>query len=370
MPTLVRCPICKARFEPARARSSRGVLCPECLNVVMPDAVADDEPEPEVDQGTYGVQTVEPNPEGDYDDVDDESSNGETQHRRRDDQGRGRRTRIPRGAKAQQFRLTYLGLTVHFAKVIVSIFGVFIWFGASMMRSFEQGTLPILMTVLSILVSSSTILLGLTGSAFCCQVPRGTRARAFIIASFVVDASSAGLFLISVFFFVLAGLGASASLVWGSMGFELLSHLATFAGLILFLLFLKQLAYYLGENALGDRAGDPIIYVVTVVAGAVIGTIVLGVLALWFRQVPYSRLVLIVLGFGLLAVSLVKLLFMIINVLSTIRNVLGKRLAASRELIWDDIPAWAWWTVPLTAILLLASVVVLTVVVVNGSETH
>ena len=229
-----------------------------------------------------------------------------------------------------------------------------------MLAAIDDGIVSHLAGGLYLFVTAIALLLGITGSAFCCQVPRGSRARTLILVSLVADALGALFFFVAIVAALGDALGLGGrNLSYVEQGCEFLSTIVSVFGLILFLLFLKQLAYYLDENIMGDQATDPIAYAAALIGGTIVGDILVRFLFKLGTNAP-------LLGTAFLLVALLaffyfagKLLMMSLNTIGPIRNALEKRLAPSARSWRQEIPRWAWLGVTGATLALLGSLLLL-----------
>ncbi len=364
MPIPVRCPKCESRFAVPRIPGPRGSLCPACLSVVAPTPVDPNKPPPV--KKTYAVTKPAPpaaaannsaeKPGG----ANGKATQPRPQHPRAGPKGGELGEQTPKGPEAMQLHLTHLGLGFHYVKVIVSLLGLLLWLAHTMLAAIDDGIVSHLAGGLYLFVTAIALLLGITGSAFCCQVPRGSRARTLILVSLVADALGALFFFVAIVAALGDALGLGGrNLSYVEQGCEFLSTIVSVFGLILFLLFLKQLAYYLDENIMGDQATDPIAYAAALIGGTIVGDILVRFLFKLGTNAP-------LLGTAFLLVALLaffyfagKLLMMSLNTIGPIRNALEKRLAPSARSWRQEIPRWAWLGVTGATLALLGSLLLL-----------
>jgi hypothetical protein len=159
-----------------------------------------------------------------------------------------------------------LGLGFHYARIVIVLFGLLamiaIMFalgamGARAAEAAKAGRTPnlaglgvavVLALIVSIAVNFVAPALGLVGSILCAFAPPQSEAKGFILASLVLDLLALPLAIVLQFvrfipaFQGVAALGAIPSFFMG------------FIAWALFMLFLKQLCSYLGEQTMAEEA--------------------------------------------------------------------------------------------------------------------
>src|SRR5262249_53412874 len=128
------------------------------------------------------------------------------------------------------------------------------------LASRDAGAVLAILGVLGFLAIATLVVtpvLGATGAILCFWVPKKSGAHVLIIVSFGLFAGCLVLFLIALVMAASApcspGGGALAA-AGTALVFNLLGLLAMIGGAVLFMLFLRQLAYYLRDRASGDEA--------------------------------------------------------------------------------------------------------------------
>jgi hypothetical protein len=244
-----------------------------------------------------------------------------------------------------------LGLGFHYGKVlcfllfflILLIMDLVIRFAASGAqvsvasgnRAAAAGFVSFLLAIMGILfvlmmiISLVTPVLGFVGSLLCLWVPQKTGTKPLIIASFSLDCASSGLMLLSGIMLLSAGLGSVSggspfALVTAGAGgiLFLLSPLMAFAAYVLFMLFLRKLAYYLDDDSTGDEAISVMILTIAVGLGGVITFVVLAI-ALANTGIG-GRIVLSLLSLAWM-IAMIKILFRTLALIATLRAKLNSR---------------------------------------------
>jgi hypothetical protein len=219
-----------------------------------------------------------------------------------EDEPRPRKKKKKKGLTRQQLSLTNLGLAFHYARLLVYLIGMatviaayllVLTLGAGMAasraaRSEGPGTagagLLGLVMALALIADIAMVfvapILGITGSILCCWVPHRTGARPLIMTSLGLDG---GALLLPIIGLLVAGTaalrfdpGASAA----ALVFFLLSPLCALAGFILFMLFCRRLAGYLGEHGAADEAIAIIINLVVLIVSIIVLVVAVFILAL------------------------------------------------------------------------------------------
>jgi hypothetical protein len=226
--------------------------------------------------------------------------------------------------KRQALEKVHLGLTFHYARLVLLLVSVVTLIGClvfSAMAAKEQkvvsttGVLAIVTIIVTAALSLVQPILGMVGSMLCLWVPAKSEAKGFILASLVVDALT-----------LPVGLGltilAMALQVGGEQSpLKLLAALATapmgMISWILFIFFLRKLAYYLRQQDHGD---DALRLVIQALAIVVLGPVALGLafvlfLFVWWLGVP-SVLVTIFAGAGMM----LKTLFSTLEIIGALQQ--------------------------------------------------
>jgi hypothetical protein len=229
-----------------------------------------------------------------------------------------------------------LGLAFHYFKILCYLVMMLTFLIGSIVASTAARAgsgfvvnLVGVMVCFSMILVMVTPVLGFVGSLLCLWVPQKTGAKPLIIVSFGLDSGAIGLGLLSVITSFTAGAsaaGGSAGTAMGMAGasliFIILSPLVAFAGWILFMLFLRNLAYYFGDDATGDEALTVMVLTIAIGFGGAVG---LFVLALLLRNT--GQVALFVLGVASLAwmIAMIKVLFRALHLIGTLRVQLNSR---------------------------------------------
>jgi hypothetical protein len=167
---------------------------------------------------------------------------------------------------------------------------------------------PFLFTAVNILlliVSELRGVVGIIGSAFCAAVPPKSGARGLIITSLVLDCLTLPLPIVTPFLDLLAG--------------ALLSMLASLFGLVawmLFMLYLRNLAYYLDAEQFGDEAMRLILKGLLMLFGMPIGIIIAGIIAILTCMRGFGAFLFAVVAMGIIGINY---LFEVLELIGRIR---------------------------------------------------
>jgi hypothetical protein len=240
------------------------------------------------------------------------------------------------GMTRDQFAKVNLGLGVHYVKVICYLGGIFTLIGgvfaafaagaAGGGQSFA-GVAMIVMLLATLLWVVLPPILGVIGSILCCWVHQKTGARTLILISMGLDVASLlmfGVFLIlsaaSMFNQQAAGSGIDVL----ALALRGASALLSLAAWVLFMVFLRNLAYFFDEQTTGDESVSvTITYLVSATFGlaAVVGlSIFLDALLPCIGAV--FALVLII----CYVIWMIKVLFRILNLIGSLRQVIRSRV--------------------------------------------
>jgi hypothetical protein len=184
--------------------------------------------------------------------------------------------------RRQALSRVHRGLGFHYARQIILLVGLLIsllqliLLGPKLLPTADaprEGSVrSFLFTAVGFLVlllSEGRGVIGILGSAFCAAVPAKSGARGLIVASLVLDCLTLPLPLIVPFLDDLPG--ALLSLVGSVFGL---------VAWILFMLFLRKLAYYLDAEDCGDEAQHLLIKGLLMLIGLPVALIVAGIIAL------------------------------------------------------------------------------------------
>ncbi len=148
----------------------------------------------------------------------------------------------------RRMALVRLGLGFYYAKFLCIIAAITLSIASFIFAFLPSGaTLSTVASCLELPTLAVTPLLGLVGGLLCFWVPKKARARLLIQISFGLDAFSILAPFTSIISLLTGGAGAA-------LGFIIAGILAGIAACVLFLLFLRALAYYLGDSVSGDAA--------------------------------------------------------------------------------------------------------------------
>jgi hypothetical protein len=220
--------------------------------------------------------------------------------------------------RRQALAKVYRGLGFHYARQIILLIGLLIALlqlilvGPKLIPTGDaapEGPVrPFLFTAVNILlliVSELRGVVGIIGSAFCAAVPPKSGARGLIITSLVLDCLTLPLPIVTPFLDLLAG--------------ALLSMLASLFGLVawmLFMLYLRKLAYYLDAEQFGDEAMRLILKGLLMLFGMPIGIIIAGIIAILTCMRGFGAFLFAVVAMGIIGINY---LFEVLELIGRIR---------------------------------------------------
>jgi hypothetical protein len=152
-------------------------------------------------------------------------------------------------------------------------------------------------------------ILGVVGSVFCGWVPAKSRARPLILLSLGFDAGALAALLVAV---PAAAVDAVVPLLLG-----LLSLVCGWAGFILFMIFLRQLAYSLRDRPDGDEAVAAMLAALGVLLG---GPVVIVLSALLLVRIPVLGVLLLIAEYVGWLVLVMLTLLRILTVIKEVRS--------------------------------------------------
>jgi MFS family permease len=224
--------------------------------------------------------------------------------------------REPRAGKKrvrrEQLEKVKLGLSFHLWKYVCFVLTILFYMTAILLVA--APFLPLLLLALAGLGAFAAPILGIVGSILCSWVPPKSGARVLILLSLGFDAGSLGavLFMVPLAIIVGSVLGAG-----GVLALVLLFGVCAITGFVLFMIFLKKLAYYLHDRPDGDEAIMAMLAYLGITLG---GPVVIFLSALVFLRVPILGVVLLfAMNIGWL-VLIILTLFRILTVINNIRS--------------------------------------------------
>ncbi len=304
MPIVVECPNGHRSFTKEEHAGKR-VACPVCRAVVRVP-VPDERIRP---RPVEPVPTVEPA------DARSDDSDPELEHRPRKKKGRSRRAALDR---------VHRGLGFHYAKQILLLIGLLlnllrmIFLGprlTGLVEGQDEGAVKsFLFAALGIVLLLVLVVrgvLGVIGSVQCAAVPPKSGARGFILASLVLDCLALPIPLVTQVADFGPLVGFLLAVTEGLLGL---------VSWVLFMLFLRKVAYHLDADEAGDEAMHLIVKGLLLLVGIPLGVIAGAFIAL----LTCMR------GFGAFLVAIVLLGIVFINFLFEVLALIGRVRAAIR----------------------------------------
>jgi hypothetical protein len=340
----VRCPHCQVIVIVPTPASAAIQAVPVQPAAVPPHAIV---------QSTEEIEELEELQE--LEPLDEDRPRRRRRYRDEDDDHEEERPRKKKKKKGtmtrQQLGMTNLGLGFYYFKIITILVGLFIIslgtiatmaVGVQAAQGQLEGArgsavlVGLILMLGSIAVSFVAPGLGITGGILCCWVPSRTGAKPLVITSMALDSAGLVLPIISIIVVgagtALGGYAGGAAGGMAGLVFALLSPFCTLAGFILFMLFLRQLAYFLDESGAGDEAMAIIIHSLLLLFGGPIGLFVLLVIAASLSRDRQSATAvgcvfsLVIIGLAIAwIVFAIKLLFRILQLIGSLRQILRSR---------------------------------------------
>jgi hypothetical protein len=175
------------------------------------------------------------------------------------------------------------------------------------------GILAVVAGYIAMLVSP---VLGIVGSILCTAVPAKTEAKPLISVSLGLDAGCLGLGFLGGF------IGLVTRTLPGTEGIAFLVFLVLsigcgLGGFVMFMLFLRKLAFYLEDYKTADEAMTHMINMLAVVVGG--GAVMIITAAILFNIEPWLGALGVGLEYMSFFILFLKVLFAILDVISTLR---------------------------------------------------
>jgi hypothetical protein len=235
----------------------------------------------------------------------------------------------------ERWALTRLGLGFHYARILCFLIVITTTtFLLVLYPILSREGEPVVAVIgcLANVALALTPVLGLVGSLLCLWLPKKTGvARNLISVSFGLDAGALGGLVIGFLVTVAAsgvnvgGLGGGTGALSAALLLILLGILAMFAAWILFMLFLRSLAWYLDDSASGDEAMHLMIWTISL---SLVPPLIIWTLAFSIARTTRSPVAAGIVAYGCMLIWLVvyaKVLFKILELLATIRQKLPGR---------------------------------------------
>ncbi len=264
--------------------------------------------------------------------------------------------------RQDQFNLLYLGLRLHYGKVVGSLLSIGLLVLAFQL-AFVNGQKDrpagaFVFLGLEPVVGLAVALLGTTAWALCYRAPPRRGLRPLILAALALDGVLIGVRLLG------AVLGALAVSPAGGTGpalaaapFGALGALGTLAGVVLFLFFLRRLAASLGRSDLGDEAMSILRALAAVVGAAFFCALLLGGLTV---SLPKVGLSLGGLAVVFLTVVLGKVGLRLRQLLSRLQGIVERGTSEDGGGLLTSLPVWAWVALPAALVFLVGWVALMT----------
>jgi hypothetical protein len=262
-----------------------------------------------------------------------------------EEEDRPRRKKKKKGSMSRhQLSMTSLGLGFHYAKLLTYLIAMNVTFACNILMARaavggEGGSFALLRAVsmaAAVVFNWVGPTLGITGSILCCWVPAKTGGKPMIITSLALDVVAFVLPIISLISagasVALGGFAAAASAFALVLVLLAIAAACTLTSFVLFILFLRQLAFFLDDSGMADEAmGIVIHYILLLITPLVTVTLLLMLVFFISRDFASSLfancIFLLVMAVAIIAwlVFVIKLMFRILNLIGSLRYTLRAR---------------------------------------------
>jgi len=214
----------------------------------------------------------------------------------------------------QQLRALNFGLRLHYWKYLCVALSILLFLTGILLSTMVE-LLGLLCMLLSFGFGIAAPVLGITGSVQCNARILPAEARSVIVTSLGFDAVSLGLAVIGAAAMLLAPLGGLILLAGSA-----LLNLAAFS---LFMMFLRRLALYLGEQVLAQRGRDTMVTFLGVTLGgfAVMALMLTPIVLFIPFATPLAAFMLDLVWI----VLVIQMLFQILHVIAGVREAIARR---------------------------------------------
>jgi hypothetical protein len=208
----------------------------------------------------------------------------------------------------QQLRAINLGLYLHYWKYLAVAVSMLFFMSGAIVETFAP-LLGVLLIFLSFATGVAAPVLGIMGSIYCNGPIIPADSRSLVLTSLGLDIAS----------LALAVVGALAVLFVPPAGLVLLavSGLLNLAAFSLFMLFLRKLASYLGDNVLAQRAFNTMVLFLGVTLGGLVTIVLINVIIFIFLGLAFS-MTLVILDIVWI-ILVINALFQILHVIADVR---------------------------------------------------
>jgi hypothetical protein len=297
------CPQCEKALRADESRARSRARCPACGHTFTISEAAGELPpagaEGETRISASPIRAVSPAPRPDG----DEPEPDEEQERRR------RRKQRRLHERREGLANVNIGLACHYARLlvlIVTIIGRLVWVVLTLAAIRHFLAMLQIGEMLLLLSSVVQAVLGIVGSIFCLFVPARSNARLIILISLLLDVLALPLVLIAFL-----------------IDFpEVVAMLLGLASWILFTLYMRRLATYLGERVTADQAEQILWRGLLLFVAAPVGLAGIGFALRYIPCIGPLFFLGLVLAY---IIYVIKFLFKILDVLGSLRQVIVSR---------------------------------------------
>jgi hypothetical protein len=237
--------------------------------------------------------------------------------RSRGEERQRKRTKKKARLRRKSLTLVNLGLGFHFARFVAFLFCILFHVGFTFLAR-PSPSVAFVLIVLFNVAFFFALLLGVTGSILCLWVPRESNSRVFIIVALAIDALLLVCWVIQGIILIAAILTAGAV---GYLVIVFLEFVAFVASWVFFMLFLKFLADYLYEHALGHEAIRLIIKGITILVGTIVCDAI--IIAVVFSLPPETIVVFAILLIVVFLIIFITWVVILVNFIMEILNLIG-----------------------------------------------
>jgi hypothetical protein len=209
----------------------------------------------------------------------------------------------------QQLRAINFGLLLHYWKYLCVAFSMLFIMSGAMVQTFLP-PFGVLLILLSVITGVAAPILGIVGSFYCNGPIIPPDSRNLVLTSVSLDIASLSL----------AVLGAIAILFVPVVGLALLavSGLLNLSAFALFMLFLRKLASYLGDDVLAGRALHTMIMFLAVTAGGLLLIVLINTIIFLVLEFAFSTTA--VISDIVWIILVINTLFQILHVIVDVRR--------------------------------------------------
>jgi hypothetical protein len=231
----------------------------------------------------------------------------------------------PRMTSSDRMKWARLGLGLQYAKFLCNIGSLVLTGLTAIVGSIApDGVLVLVLRGLNMPLSLGTTLLGLGGALLCFWVPKKSRARGLIVFSFALDAGAVVAVSVGLVLMLVGGMvGALAGGLLVGLG-----ALATLGACLLFILFVRALAFYLGDKGSGNEGMEILVrWIIMMVLAPFVLSPVAGLAVVSGKSIAGAICALVFFaGFALTWLTFyIRTLLRLLDLIATVRQKIASR---------------------------------------------